>query len=222
VLSALPGFPAGRLCHATCAAGSSSGAAVPDDAVAILHALAGGGSLWLGDDAVELIAGRSVVLPSGVSFRYRAGADRLTLLLATMPGRGSGTSVADRPAEPVVVAPDGSGVRPLARAPGERGSLAEFELAPGATSKPVRHYELEEIWFFVAGSGEMWREGGGPVPVETGDALTIPARIAFQFRNRGDVPLRIVGLTLPAWPLDRPQSEVVDTGVSGPWAACVG
>jgi mannose-6-phosphate isomerase-like protein (cupin superfamily) len=184
----------------------------------IFHVLEGGGRLR----GVELNPGRSVLIPSEVSFDYRAGPEGLAFLLATLPGRGGVWSVEDRPAEPVVVAPDGSGVRPLARTADESGSLAEFELPPGATSKAVRHYELEEIWFFVAGSGEMWLEGGDPVAVEPGAALAIPARVSFQFRSRGDVPLRIVGLTLPAWPLDRPQSEVIDTDVAGPWTASVG
>jgi mannose-6-phosphate isomerase-like protein (cupin superfamily) len=192
----------------------------PSGAVEILHVLAGSATLWLGGSTVELMPGRSVVIPSG--FRYRAGADGLTLLAATVRGRADTVIVTDRPAGVVVVAPDGSGVRPLARTPDESASLAEFELPSGATSRAVRHYELVEFWFFVAGAGEMWLEGGDPVAVGPGATLTIPARVAFQFRNRGEKPLRIVGLTLPAWPLDRPESEVIDTGVAGPWHATVG
>jgi mannose-6-phosphate isomerase-like protein (cupin superfamily) len=194
--------------------------AVPSGAVEILHVLDGSGTLWVENDAVELIPGRTVVIPS--EFRYRTRADRLTLLAARVPGHGDALGVSDRPAGIVVVAPDGSGVRPLARTPGESASLAEFELAPGATSKAVRHHELEEVWYFVAGAGEMWLEGGEPVAVGPGDTLTIPARVAFQFRSRGEEPLRIVGLTLPAWPLDRPESEVIETDVAGPWAAADG
>jgi mannose-6-phosphate isomerase-like protein (cupin superfamily) len=200
-------------------AATGAEAAVPRDAVEMLHVLAGEGTLWLGTDAVELIPGRSVVIPSGVSFRHGGG---LKLLAATVPGHAEAVSVSDRPAEVVVVAPDGSGVRPLARTPDDSASLAEFALPPGATSKAVRHHELEEVWFFVAGTGEMWLEGGEPVAVGPGATLTIPARVAFQFRSRSDEPLRIVGLTLPAWPLDRPESEVIDTHVTGPWSATVG
>jgi mannose-6-phosphate isomerase-like protein (cupin superfamily) len=194
-------------------------AVVPNRAVEILHVLAGSATLWAANEAVELVPGRSVVIPSGVSFRSRGDA---MLLAATVPGHGDAVGVTDRPADVVVVAPDGSGVRPLARTPDESASLAEFELPPGATSKAVRHHELEEVWFFVAGSGEMWLEGGDPVAVGPGATLTIPARVAFQFRSLGDEPLRIVGLTLPAWPLDRPESEVIETDVAGPWRATVG
>jgi mannose-6-phosphate isomerase-like protein (cupin superfamily) len=58
-------------------------------------------------------------------------------------------------AAPVVVAPDGSDVRPLLQLSG--GSLAHFELPPGRTSVAVVHRSVEEIWFFLGGHGEMWR-----------------------------------------------------------------
>lgn len=198
---------------------------------------------------VDLVPGRAVVIPAEVQFQYRAAPDGLRFLVATMPRwqpgawsraahrrwQSDGADVADRlpdraahqgpwdvidlPPEPLAVAPDGSEVRPLARAPDDRGSLAEFRLGRGATSKAVRHHDLEEVWFFVEGSGEMWRDGGDPLTVGPGAALTIPAGVAFQFRNTGERPLRIVGLTLPAWPLDRPEREVVDVDVAGPWEA---
>ncbi|MFN0094383.1 MAG: hypothetical protein ACKVVT_06355, partial [Dehalococcoidia bacterium] len=57
---------------------------------------------------------------------------------------------------PVVLAPDGSDVRPLLRLAG--GSMAHFTLAPGETSRAVRHRTVEEVWYILAGTGEMWRE----------------------------------------------------------------
>ena len=62
------------------------------------------------------------------------------------------------PAQPDVVAPDGSDVRILLGL--ERGAMAHFELAPGRTSKAVAHRSVEEIWYFVGGRGEMWRRQG--------------------------------------------------------------
>ena len=82
----------------------------------------------------------------------------------------------------------------------------------------MRHFELEEIWYFASGAGEMWRESGEPVAVGAGMALTIPAGVSFQFRSSASADLEIVGLTLPAWPLDRPEEEVVDTKVNGKWS----
>ena len=55
-------------------------------------------------------------------------------------------------------APDGSEVRFLLR--GELGELNHFTLPPGATSGPVAHHTIEEIWYFLSGRGEMWRSDG--------------------------------------------------------------
>ena len=54
------------------------------------------------------------------------------------------------------IAPDGSDVRVLLALAG--GSMAHFELAPGETSIAVAHRTVEEIWFFLAGRGDMWRQ----------------------------------------------------------------
>src|SRR6185503_3566560 len=59
------------------------------------------------------------------------------------------------PTHPDVIAPDGSDVRVLART--HRGGMAHFELAPGRASDAIRHRTVDEIWFVLSGSGEMWR-----------------------------------------------------------------
>jgi mannose-6-phosphate isomerase-like protein (cupin superfamily) len=106
------------------------------------------------------------------------------------------------PAERDAVAPDGSDVRVLLRLDG--GSMAHFELPAGQTSKAVTHRTVEEIWFFLAGRGEMWRKQNGQpemiVPVESGVCLTIPVGTRFQFRSLGGEPLSAVGITMPPWP----------------------
>ena len=108
------------------------------------------------------------------------------------------------PARADVVAPDGSNVRLLLRLDG--GSMAHFELAPAQTSRAVTHRTVEEIWFFLAGRGELWRaQGGEPetiVPVEPGVCLTIPLGTRFQFRSFGPEPLCAVAVTMPPWPGD--------------------
>ncbi len=114
-----------------------------------------------------------------------------------------------------VVAPDGSQVRILPRLSG--GSMAHFALGPGQTSIAVRHRTVEEIWYFVAGRGEMWREQAGReeiVAVEPGVSVTIPLGTAFQFRNLGEQPLAAVAITMPPWPGD---GEAI--GTRGPWPA---
>jgi mannose-6-phosphate isomerase-like protein (cupin superfamily) len=118
------------------------------------------------------------------------------------------------PAEPDAIAPDGSEVRILARLAG--GSLAHFALAPGRVSHAVRHRTVEELWYFVAGRGQMWRRAPDGqecvVDVEAGVSLDIPLGTAFQFRSTGAEPLAAVGTTMPPWPGDD-EAEPAD----GPW-----
>jgi mannose-6-phosphate isomerase-like protein (cupin superfamily) len=118
------------------------------------------------------------------------------------------------PAEPDAIAPDGSEVRILARLAG--GSLAHFSLAPGRTSRPVRHRTVEELWYFVGGRGQMWRRDAAGhesvVDVEAGVSLDVPVGTAFQFRSTGETPLAAVGTTMPPWPGD---DEALPA--DGPW-----
>ena len=105
------------------------------------------------------------------------------------------------PAAPDTVAPDGSDVRVLLR--GERGSMAHFQLAPGAVSHAIAHRTVDELWYVLGGRGEMWRRAAGReeiVSMERGTCLSIPAGTHFQFRCAGDEPLTVVGVTMPAWP----------------------
>jgi mannose-6-phosphate isomerase-like protein (cupin superfamily) len=115
---------------------------------------------------------------------------------------------------PEVVAPDGSAVRVLVA--GARGSMAHFTLAAGRCSVAVRHRTVEELWFVVEGTGEMWRRNEDDedvVALHAGLSLTIPVGTAFQFRASEASALRIVGVTMPPWPGDD-EAAVVD----GPWA----
>lgn len=117
-----------------------------------------------------------------------------------------------------VVAPDGSDVRILLGLKG--GGMAHFQLAPGVTSRAVTHRTVEEIWFFISGQGEMWREQAGEsqvVEVYPGVCLTIPLGTRFQFRCTGNDPLEAVAVTMPPWPGD---DEAVP--VDGPWQPTVG
>ena len=102
---------------------------------------------------------------------------------------------------PDVMAPDGSEVRILAAA--ARGSMAHFKLAAGGVSKAVAHRSVEEVWYFIAGRGEMWRRsesGEETVAVHPGVSIAIPAGAAFQFRALGDSALEAVAVAMPPWP----------------------
>jgi len=57
------------------------------------------------------------------------------------------------------IAPDGSDVRLLVAS--VSASMAHFALAPGATSVAVAHRTLDELWYFLGGTGEMWRAPKG-------------------------------------------------------------
>ncbi len=120
-------------------------------------------------------------------------------------------------ARPDATAPDGTAVRLLTALSG--GSFAHFELPAGAVSRPVAHRTVEEIWYFVSGSGEVWRRRGEEeisVRVTAGVSLTIPLGTGFQFRADADAPLAFVAVTMPPWP-GAEEAFAVD----GPWPPTV-
>jgi mannose-6-phosphate isomerase-like protein (cupin superfamily) len=116
---------------------------------------------------------------------------------------------------PDATAPDGSEVRILCIT--NRGSLAHFTLPPHAVSRAMAHRTVEEVWYFVSGSGRMWRRAQDVeeiVDVEPGTAITIPVGIHFQFRSVSSEPLTAVGTTMPPWPGEG-EAFAVD-GIWGP------
>ncbi len=115
----------------------------------------------------------------------------------------------------VVTAPDGCMVLPLLSYPS--GSLAHCTLALGGVWAAVRHRVIQEIWYFISGSGDVWRcePASGEeqfVAVAPGVTLTIPEGVEFQFRNTGADALVFLCFTMPAWP-----GEEVATVVPGKW-----
>ena len=117
------------------------------------------------------------------------------------------------PTNPTVVAPDGSDVRVLLGLAG--GGMAHFELAAGQVARAVTHRTVEEIWFIVAGRGEMWRrqqDREEVVALEPGVCLSIPLGTHFQFRASATEAVAAVAVTLPPWP-----GEGEAVFVAGPW-----
>jgi mannose-6-phosphate isomerase-like protein (cupin superfamily) len=105
------------------------------------------------------------------------------------------------PDAPDAVAPDGSDVRVLLQL--GRGSMTHFELAAGRVSRAVAHHSVEEIWYILAGQGQMWRRQGDrqeTVLLRPGTCVSISAGTHFQFRSASDGPLAAVGVTMPPWP----------------------
>jgi mannose-6-phosphate isomerase-like protein (cupin superfamily) len=117
------------------------------------------------------------------------------------------------PTDPTVVAPDGSDVRVLLGLTG--GGLAHFELAAGKVAKAVGHRTVEEIWYIVEGTGEMWRKSGARqevIPLEPGVCLSIPVGTHFQFRASAAQAVSAIAVTMPPWP-----GESEAFFVDGPW-----
>ena len=117
---------------------------------------------------------------------------------------------------PVLVAPDGSTVRPLCRL-SDLGSFAHFQLEPGEVAKAVSHATVQEIWYLIGGEGRMWRRQGDHEPatenLRPGICLTIPLGTAFQFRaDSPDEPLQVVAVTMPPWPAGSAEEARAEQG----------
>ncbi len=106
------------------------------------------------------------------------------------------------PAATDYLAPDGSEVRLLVE--GTRGGTAHFTLPAGSVSRAVKHRTVEELWYVLGGSGQMWRqpstEPDGLVDLRPGVSLFIPAGTTFQFRAGDGEPLTAIATTMPPWP----------------------
>ncbi|MCY4062122.1 MAG: cupin domain-containing protein [Chloroflexi bacterium] len=116
-----------------------------------------------------------------------------------------------------LLAPDGSEIRLLHSLSG--ASVVHCALPVGKVSIPVRHRTVEEVWYFLAGEGQVWRKQGGcelVLDVRSGVSLTIPLGTAFQFRNTGAVPLEFIIATTPPWPGDD-EAVALDAG-RWPWS----
>ncbi|HEV2303191.1 MAG TPA: hypothetical protein VGR91_16615, partial [Stellaceae bacterium] len=112
---------------------------------------------------------------------------------------------------------DGMEVRLLCALP--RGAMAVFSLGPGRVGRAVAHRTVEDIWYFVAGKGRMWRRRDGGeeiVAVEPGVSVGIPLGTQFQLRCDSAEPLAAVAVTMPPWP-----GEEEAYFVDGIWPATV-
>jgi hypothetical protein len=70
----------------------------------------------------------------------------------------------------------------------------------GVVSRAVAHRTVEEIWYFIAGRGWMWRRLGEAeevTDVAAGVSVTIATGVHFQFRCDGGELLEAVAVTMP-------------------------
>jgi mannose-6-phosphate isomerase-like protein (cupin superfamily) len=121
---------------------------------------------------------------------------------------------------PDAVAPDGSEVY-FRALDATRASLVEIVLRPGGTSRPVRHRSVEEVWYFLAGSGDVWLRSPDQATEEArsvapGDAVVIPTGWDFQFRANAGGELRFLCFTVPPWPGEDEAVAVPDGGLGEP------
>lgn len=103
---------------------------------------------------------------------------------------------------PDAIAPDGSEIR-LLSTEASRGSMVHCRLSPGLVTRPVRHLNVQEMWYCIGGTGRLWRFADGQESVlelSEGVSCSILPGTCFQFRCDGDVPLEIVIATVPPWP----------------------
>lgn len=99
------------------------------------------------------------------------------------------------------LAPDGSEIRVLVDVPG--AGMAHCRLPPGGVSSPVKHKSVNEIWYILSGTGQIWQSRDGLndfAELGAGACLTIPVGNSFQFRNTGSANLDILIATVPNWP----------------------
>ena len=166
------------------------------------------------DDAIlvartwEEVAASNYDLPALTVGHYEAGARRAEALRRVGTRKGVVTpplatdEVCSLKAEYDYLAPDGSEIRLLVA--GEHGSLAHCVLPAGKASAPVRHRTVEELWYVLEGSGEVWRGRDGEAhrrdAIRAGDSLRIPVGTAFQFRAGVGGDLKLLLTTMPPWP----------------------
>lgn len=130
--------------------------------------------------------------------------------------------LAHRSSDPDVIAPDGSEIRLLVdeRHLATGASMVEVVLPAGQVSRPVYHRTVEEVWYILEGSGQVWRCPPGTassaetpsVAVGQGDALAIPTGWRFQFSADPSAALRFLCVTIPPWP---GEDEAVPAEIGG-------
>jgi mannose-6-phosphate isomerase-like protein (cupin superfamily) len=99
---------------------------------------------------------------------------------------------------------DGSLIRELLH-PAQHGnvqqSLAEAEVAPGASTQLHYHTRSEELYHIVAGQGLM-QLGTEQFSVAVGDTVCIPPETHHCITNTGTTPLRILCCCAPPYAHD--------------------
>jgi mannose-6-phosphate isomerase-like protein (cupin superfamily) len=82
-----------------------------------------------------------------------------------------------------------------------RQSLAEATIPEGFTTLLHKHYQSEELYHIVEGSGIMFIEDKR-FEVKSGDTICIPPGASHQIQNTGRIPLRLLCCCSPPYSHD--------------------
>ncbi len=86
---------------------------------------------------------------------------------------------------------------------GDRRQSGALHAPPNQATKAVTHRTVEEVWYVLHGSGQVWRKLDTAelvIDAVPGTCLTIPHGTHFQFRNPGAEPFVVLIATAPPWP----------------------
>jgi len=99
---------------------------------------------------------------------------------------------------------DGSIIHELAsplNSPITRHSLAEIRHPPGTSSREHYHTKAEEVYYVLAGQGEI-RVDGETQPLRPGDIVTIIPGQRHKVWQRGDGVLTLLVTCIPPYSVD--------------------
>ncbi len=102
---------------------------------------------------------------------------------------------------PAFTTKDGSEIRELLahrNSAIRQQSLAEARLQPGQQTTPHYHIRTEEIYYILAGEGEM-QVGPDVRRVQVGDAIAIPPGEVHTITNTGQQELKFICCCAPAY-----------------------
>jgi mannose-6-phosphate isomerase-like protein (cupin superfamily) len=88
------------------------------------------------------------------------------------------------PTVPDATAPHGSKIRLLPGPTNPVASLVHCRLPSGRTASAISHRTVEEVWYVVAGHGELWRRFGDHekiTPFRPGSRSTSRSGRSFSF-----------------------------------------
>jgi mannose-6-phosphate isomerase-like protein (cupin superfamily) len=241
----LPNLASGEITHATIGGRETSSPAYLDSLHEFFFVLTGSGQLWRSDgsisELVELRPNRCMSIPPAVNFQYQSNEEPMTFLVVVAPrwtadhwheaSEGLWDPVTGEAQAPITSstsgcwatvdlpdvadhqAPNGSELRKLLAC--DLGDVAHVRLPANATTPPISHRTVDQVWYVLTGAGEVWRRRDATedaVAIGAGTCLTIPVGTTFQCRNLGSPPLELLIGTFPRWP-GPDEAALAD----GPW-----